>query len=194
MTFGLSSTGAGKHTVRTQMPDFPGRTFAADSSRGDEPPAHHPPEIEHEIAQIFDSIHSSDRALSFIHDLNVLFERIVERPPSVPVIRTSARRALLKHHDDSVFFEFDAKGTRVVIHAVLHQRRDPTGWPREPRARSTARMPTARRRVDPAKDPSLGSRMRDHHQPPRDLAEDDLARMTWRSRVASDGLGGVSGV
>ena len=88
-----------------------------------------PPEIEHEIAQIFDSIDSTERALSFIHDLNVLFERIAERPLQFPLIHTSVRRALLKHHDYSVFFELDAKRTLVVIHAVLHQRRDPMLWP-----------------------------------------------------------------
>lgn len=88
-----------------------------------------PTEIEHEIAQIFDSFDSTDRALSFLHDLNVLFERIAERPLQFPVIHTSVRRALLKYHAYSVFFELDARRTRVTIHAVLHQHRDPTVWP-----------------------------------------------------------------
>jgi plasmid stabilization system protein ParE len=88
------------------------------------------PAIEQEIAEIFDEFHSTDRALSFLHDLNVVFERIVERPRQFPVIHTWVRRALLKHHDYSVFFELDAERMRVVIHAVLHQHRDPVLWPR----------------------------------------------------------------
>lgn len=79
-----------------------------------------PPDIEREIAEIFDTFDSTDRALSFIEDLNAVFDRIADRP----------RRALLKHHDHSVFFRLDAERRRVVIHAVLHQRRDPARWPR----------------------------------------------------------------
>lgn len=89
-----------------------------------------PPDIEREIAEIFNGFDSGDHALSFIEDLNVVFDRIADRPLQFPVIYTSMRRALLKHHDHSVFFTLDADRGRVVIHAVLHQRRDPARWPR----------------------------------------------------------------
>jgi len=89
-----------------------------------------PPDIEHEIAEAFDSFESTDRALSFVHDLNTLFERIVERPLQFPVIYAAIRRGLLRHHDYSVFFEVDATRLRVVIQAVIHQHRDPARWPR----------------------------------------------------------------
>lgn len=89
-----------------------------------------PPDIEREIAEIFDGFDNTDRALSFIEDLNVVFDRIADRPLQFPVIHTSMRRALLKHHAHSVFFALDAERRRVVIHAVLHQPRDPARWPR----------------------------------------------------------------
>ena len=89
-----------------------------------------PPEIEREIAEEFDSFDNVETALAFIHDLDVLFERIVERPLQFPVIYTSMRRALLRRHDYSVFFELDAKRSRAVIHCVIHQSRDPARWPR----------------------------------------------------------------
>jgi plasmid stabilization system protein ParE len=89
-----------------------------------------PPDVEREIAEIYDAFDSTDRALSFIKELDVVFDRIAERPLQFPIIHTSVRRALLKHHDHSVFFELDAERRRVVIHAVLHQRRDPARWPR----------------------------------------------------------------
>lgn len=53
-----------------------------------------PPDVEREIAEIFDAFDSTDRALSFIEDLNVVFDRIADRPLQFPVIHTSVRRAL----------------------------------------------------------------------------------------------------
>jgi plasmid stabilization system protein ParE len=89
-----------------------------------------PPPVEHEIGTIFDEFHTTERALSFLHDLNVIFDRIAEHPRQFPVIHTSVHRALLKHHEYSVFFEIDTDRSRAVIHAVIHQRRDPALWPR----------------------------------------------------------------
>ena len=89
-----------------------------------------PPEIEQEIAEEFDSFDNVETALAFIHDLDLLFERIVERPLQFPVIYAAMRRALLRRHDYSVFFEVDAKRSRTVIHGVIHQHRDPARWPR----------------------------------------------------------------
>jgi hypothetical protein len=88
-----------------------------------------PPEIEDEIAEAFDSFESTERAVSFIHALNVLMERITERPFQFPVIYASMRRALLRHHDYSVFFELDVPRVRAVLHGVIHQHRDPAAWP-----------------------------------------------------------------
>lgn len=88
------------------------------------------PEIEQQIAEAFDSFDSLENALSFVRELNALFERIVERPLQFPVIYASMRRALLRRHDFSVFFELDAARSRAVIHAVVHQHRDPARWPR----------------------------------------------------------------
>jgi hypothetical protein len=87
-----------------------------------------PPEIEEEIAEEFDSFKSTELALSFLHDLNVLFERIAERPLQFPVIYAAMRRALLRHHDYSVFFELDMASSRAVVQKV--QSRDPALWPR----------------------------------------------------------------
>jgi plasmid stabilization system protein ParE len=89
-----------------------------------------PPEVEHQITGAFDSFDSTEHALAFVHDLNVLFERIVDRPLQFPVIYAAVRRALLRYHDYSVFFEVDVNRRRAVIHAVVHQHRDPALWPK----------------------------------------------------------------
>ncbi|HEX4418450.1 MAG TPA: hypothetical protein VH165_11150 [Kofleriaceae bacterium] len=89
-----------------------------------------PIEVEQEIAEAFDSFDSTDRALSFISDLNMLFDRITERPLQFPVIYAAMRRALLRHQDYSVFFEIDVVRQHVVLHMVIHQSRDPALWPR----------------------------------------------------------------
>jgi plasmid stabilization system protein ParE len=80
-----------------------------------------PPEIEQEIAEAFDAFDSPDRAVAFIRDLDTLFERIVDRPLQFPIIYAAMHRALLRHHDFSVFFEIDAPRSRVLIQAVLHR-------------------------------------------------------------------------
>ncbi|HET7499673.1 MAG TPA: type II toxin-antitoxin system RelE/ParE family toxin [Kofleriaceae bacterium] len=89
-----------------------------------------PPAVEQEIAEIYESFDSAELALAFIHDLDLLFERIVERPLQFPVLHTTMRRALLRHHGYSVFFELDTGRGRTIIQTVIHQRRDPARWPR----------------------------------------------------------------
>jgi hypothetical protein len=44
-----------------------------------------PPEVEHEIAEAYESFESTERAFSFMRDINALFERIVHqsRDPAI---------------------------------------------------------------------------------------------------------------
>lgn len=62
----------------------------------------------------------------FLAEVDHVFERVVESPTHFPRIENHVRRALLRKYPYAVYFRFDR--AQVTILAVLHCRRDPSGW------------------------------------------------------------------
>lgn len=62
----------------------------------------------------------------FLAEVDHVFERVTENPAQFPRIEDHVRRALLRKYPYAVYFVFDRD--QVTILAVLHCRRDPSGW------------------------------------------------------------------
>ena len=64
----------------------------------------------------------------FVREVDQAIARVVENPLAFPVIlkRHEVRRALTKRFPYRIFFSL--KGEAVVVHAVLHGRRDDRHW------------------------------------------------------------------
>ena len=57
-----------------------------------------------------------------------LLGQLTELPNAYPVLYQNVRRALVRDFPYSLFYVVEPD--RVVVLAVLHQARDPRGWPR----------------------------------------------------------------
>lgn len=66
-------------------------------------------------------------------DFDALIATIVEFPQSFVRVNDRVRRAPMKQFPYIVFYQVESK--RIVVHAVIHQSRDPHIWPL-PRKRS----------------------------------------------------------
>ncbi len=53
--------------------------------------------------------------------------QVADGPLRFPVIREDIRRALVRRYPYAIFFALEPE--RVVVLAILHQRRDPARWP-----------------------------------------------------------------
>lgn len=67
------------------------------------------------------------KADAFLSAIGDVFEQLTSRPLMYPAAHGDVRRALLRRFPFSVFFVVE--GTRVVVLAVHHQRRDPASRP-----------------------------------------------------------------
>jgi plasmid stabilization system protein ParE len=54
--------------------------------------------------------------------------KIEDGPLRYPVVYEDVRRALVRRYPYAIFYVVEP--ARVVVMAVLHQRRDPARWPR----------------------------------------------------------------
>ena len=62
----------------------------------------------------------------FLEEIDAVFQRIVERPSLYRKVHRDARRVLMRRFPYSVYFLEEPD--RIVILAVLHQKRNPAVW------------------------------------------------------------------
>ena len=91
--------------------------------------------VGHEVRDTYEWYESQRQGLGeeFIEDFGSVIASIVEFPQSFVRINDKIRRANLVRFPYLVFYQVESK--RIVVHAVIHQSRDPHRWPL-PRKRS----------------------------------------------------------
>jgi toxin ParE1/3/4 len=85
-------------------------------------------EAQREVQEAFEYYEEKSKGLGFeyMRSLDAAIQLIKRNPDSYQKIHNEIRRVLLRKFPYAVFYL--AKGTKVIIIAVFHQRRSETGW------------------------------------------------------------------
>jgi len=86
------------------------------------------PEAESDVQSSYDWYEKQQAGLGdeFLDALDQVIEGLHRLPEKHPIVHHNVRRALLRRFPYGVFYLNEPP--RVVILAVVHQRRDPTRW------------------------------------------------------------------
>jgi len=86
------------------------------------------PEAECEIVEAYDWYEACLQGLGadFLLSIDAILHAVARNPKQYPVVHKDIRRALARRFPYEVFF-LD-KGSRVIVLAVFHARRNPGDW------------------------------------------------------------------
>ena len=86
------------------------------------------PEAEIEMVEAYDWYEACLQGLGsdFLLSIDAILQAIARNPKQYPIVHRDSRRALARRFPYEVFF-LD-KGSRIVVLAVFHARRNPKDW------------------------------------------------------------------
>jgi plasmid stabilization system protein ParE len=70
--------------------------------------------------------------VEFLAEVDAAIYRLADAPQRFPEVHGSLRRGLLRRFPYAIYFL--AEADRIVIVAILHQRRNPAAWNQRPRS------------------------------------------------------------
>ena len=83
-------------------------------------------DLDVQAASVWHEEQRSGLGLQFLHQLDLVFQRIRDNPRQFPCLEAEVRRALLRHFPYGVYFIGEPE--TIAVLAVLHLHREPDMW------------------------------------------------------------------